>query len=169
MEYYIINIVYKDESHYCIWTSDEEDKILTENRRIIRYAVLDDLYIYADKHNILFNNNEIMCYNFDNINNWCVLDDNYVDCREVLNIWNILSDIARGLETTYIGDCNEGDIDILYEKLFYGNNLPSINYSEKVYKPVWSKNEIQKLKSILINGLQIFSDGIMKWENVEDR
>ncbi len=64
-------------------------------------------------------------------------------CEALLEGWNLIEDMAKSL-----GYVNELDIlsqplfNKIYDKLFYGNNLPSVTPEGKSYNPIWSKEEM---------------------------
>ena len=44
-----------------------------------------------------------------------------------------------------------------YDKLFYGNNLPSINTSLHKYTPTWEVDEIGIVEDVMRSGLRLFT------------
>lgn len=82
-----------------------------------------------------------------------------VNCVQVLNLWNLIEDVQRT-----IGKRRKGSklASKVYENIFYGNNLPSINTSERVYKPVFTQAEFRVITAIISTGRRILTD-ILKW------
>lgn len=69
-------------------------------------------------------------------------------CNVLLEGWNFIEDLGKSLghyktleilKTAMLNKC--------YDKLFYGNNLPSITPENKSYNPLWSKEEIQSIRN----------------------
>lgn len=44
----------------------------------------------------------------------------------------------------------------IYEKLFWGNNLPTVTPAGKTYVPVWTQNELERLRSVMAYGIDNF-------------
>lgn len=73
-----------------------------------------------------------------------------------LNAWNTLDDVSHTIGTPIMlveSDCKQG-MDRLYEKLFYGNNLPSITPKGQKYCPILDANERHLLKSLFRRAMQ---------------
>ena len=70
-----------------------------------------------------------------------------------LDFWNIINDAMRSVEQDFIGD-DKLDVGI-YDKLFCGLNL-LIRPEDEKYIPVWSQEEILKLKEIMNMGIDFF-------------
>jgi hypothetical protein len=81
-------------------------------------------------------------------------------CERVLNLWNLLGDICfsvglnRGAERPpfeRVGPPRR--VDRLYEKLFFGCNLPALRGDGPRYEPTFSPRERRLLRRILRSGL----------------
>ena len=70
-----------------------------------------------------------------------------------LDFWNIINDAMRSVEQDFIGD-DKLYVGI-YDKLFFGLNL-LIRPEDEKYIPVWSQEEILKLKEIMNMGIDFF-------------
>ena len=81
-----------------------------------------------------------------------------VDCNVVLGLWNIFLDLHNTVGKSFVGDREE--FDKIYEKLFYGNNLPTINPTGEKYIPSFSEDEIALIKKLLKGGIN------MLWKTV---
>lgn len=66
-------------------------------------------------------------------------------------MWNIINDVYYSINKEFIG--NSSEYNIVYDKLFYGNNLPVINHTREKYNPIFSENEVENIKKIIKNGL----------------
>ena len=57
-----------------------------------------------------------------------------------------------------VGESNFVKIDLVYDKLFFGNNLPSLKLKDaEDYVPIWNKEQIAIIKSVMADGLSIWS------------
>ena len=94
---------------------------------------------------------EVEEYRIDEIEKWVNTESIEVDCRMILEFWNIVDDISESVKKSIY---KRTDIsERIYEKLFYGNNLKSINTSGREYVPKWSDEELEVLKNILKQAL----------------
>lgn len=64
------------------------------------------------------------------------------------------------VNTHFLGDTQDEDIQKIYGKLFYGCNLPAIKMDEQDFLPEWEQEEIEWIFEILENGFQILSDAL---------
>ena len=70
---------------------------------------------------------EVTEYRIDKIERWVNAKVIEVDCQMILKFWNIVDDISESVKKVIY---KRTDIsERIYEKLFYGNNLKSINTS----------------------------------------
>ena len=151
MEYFIVVFVKENMSYYCIWISSNDDRFLTFDGNIVFWKSLSELMNYCEQENIILDSEEITEYNLDDINKWCNSNDMMVDCNDIINYWNIFSDASKSINQSFSGDIAK--MNSIYEKLFYGNNLSSINLPEKSYEPIFSDEEVATIKSILQEGI----------------
>ena len=77
----------------------------------------------------------------------------YTNYNNIINLWNIISDMSKTLGLLFTGDTDEM-IDI-YKKLLCGCNLPALNQSEEEYTPNFSKAEITSINSVISNMREI--------------
>lgn len=72
-------------------------------------------------------------------------------CQLLLDGWNTLEDMARSvgvpLPETTVDDPES--LRVAYDKLFYGNNLPSVTPEEESYNPLFSSQERRGMRSYL--------------------
>ena len=134
--YYIIKFEYYSEEKWALWFTSDKDGVITENGKIYCFDSERSLKIYCRKMNIN-SEEEVEEYRIDEIEKWVNTESIEVDCRMILEFWNIVDDISERI----------------YEKLFYGNNLKSINTSGREYVPKWSDEELEVLKNILKQAL----------------
>jgi hypothetical protein len=78
-----------------------------------------------------------------------------VDCVALLNAWNLFLDIRASVEQHNVLR-DDPENNHIYDKLFYGNNLPSITPPGKHYTPIWSDKEVARLSRIITEGLRLF-------------
>ena len=91
-----------------------------------------------------------MLYDIDELTyKICVAD---IECDNVLNFWNIASDMALTFNEHFLGD-EEGSnykISEVYNKLFYGTNPPALrDDSAAQYIPKWTKTELKIICDVI--------------------
>lgn len=75
----------------------------------------------------------------------------------LLNSWNAFEDIARStkIDLLQIAPSSKKIMDKIYEKLFYGNNLPSVSPENEMYHPAFDTNELRLLRQSFRRALKI--------------
>uniref|UniRef100_UPI00333E8DAC hypothetical protein n=1 Tax=Castellaniella defragrans TaxID=75697 RepID=UPI00333E8DAC len=69
-------------------------------------------------------------------------------CYVLLDGWNTLEDMARSLDIPLEGNAGDGKLlHTVYEKIFHGNNLPSITPVNEKYNPLFSQDERRVMRS----------------------
>jgi hypothetical protein len=75
-----------------------------------------------------------------------------------LDAWNFLDDLAGmhvGADTPY-ARLSRGAAEC-YDRLFWGNNLPAVTPPGERFEPVWSAEELIKIRRVLAAGLVILA------------
>jgi len=145
---------------YLLWFDGEPDGVLCgKYGKIIVFSSLPKLQLYSDKHELELSKDEPVDYEFDTLQKWCSQPKKEnVDCKLFLDAWNLFVDIAisssKGTETFR---ALNGSNDIIYKKLFYGNNLPSVTPPDCTYVPEWTTEEVSTLSELFKEGLSMFS------------
>jgi hypothetical protein len=68
-------------------------------------------------------------------------------CNTLLNGWNFIEDLIRTVgQKSDLLKLRNPVLDKIYDKVFYGNNLPSITPEGKIYHPVWTRKEISTFR-----------------------
>ncbi len=72
-------------------------------------------------------------------------------CQLLLNGWNTLEDMARpiGVRLNAPGTGEREILDVIYDKLFYGSNLPAITPDGQSYSPLFSSSERKMMRAYL--------------------
>jgi hypothetical protein len=91
-------------------------------------------------------------YKLDALVAWCMSGDDVRDCSVLLNAWNLFGDLPRS------DSFREADArgSAIYDKLFWGCNLPAMTPPGEHYVPVWSTSELADLKHLLLLGVAEF-------------
>jgi hypothetical protein len=68
-------------------------------------------------------------------------------CARLLNGWNFLEDLLRALaEPDWLKRLSTASMKRIYDKLYYGNNLPAVTPVGRSYSPLWPREEIVLLR-----------------------
>ena len=102
----------------------------------------------------------LVVYDLDEVETWSRSGSEVVACKDVLNLWNLVSDLP--LHSELFAKADE-DSERLYDKVFMGCNLPSMS-SGDVYVPYWSAPEIKSLKRLLLLGVAEFRSRLKRPE-----
>jgi hypothetical protein len=89
-------------------------------------------------------------YDFDTVQAWCASTADTLDCATLLSAWNLLGDLPHAENLFAWADVRAKGV---YDKLFFGCNLPAITPQGNHYVPTWSAPEITALKRVLLLGL----------------
>ena len=149
---------------YLIWFTDDSDDgtepdgvLLDKEGLMVTFHHMDNLQDYA-RHRGLTVGPEANAepLDLDVVERWLVkARKTNVDCGTFLNAWNLFSDLATTVQgrTAHIDGQREGRI---YNKLFWGNNLPALTPPGKHYEPIWSKSEVGRMRNVLTTGMLLF-------------
>jgi hypothetical protein len=156
----------EERSHYCvrcrldgverffIWYSDECDGVLLSSpKQIALFPCLPELERYAADQNIELDAEAAAIYDFDRLAQWLVHPTSETpDCHFLLNAWNMLGDIAYSVGVSV---AEPSEANTVYDKLFWGCNLPSATPPGMQFEPNWSIDDISILSAVLSSGLNV--------------
>lgn len=145
-----------------IWQTDDEagyegdtDGVLVHRGKIVWARTLEDLLELAQQHNITLEAGNEEPQNLDRIEELLQLPTSDDTCAQLLKAWNLLGDIARSVNASL--DDRGPEADKCYDKLFYGNNLPSITPPGEHYSPYFDDDEQRLITEILDRGRVILN------------
>lgn len=76
-----------------------------------------------------------------------------IDCPELLHVFNVCDDVA--LTTHSEATWDSGKFGEVYDKLFYGCNLPSVNRSGRLWRPRWTQEEVDLLADSVVRAMEL--------------
>jgi hypothetical protein len=162
MEYFIFPYRISVEDGYLVWVSDDEDSkmdhfVTDESEKIPSFSSLPDLKHFATLRGFVLTPSVRRPLDLDDITGWLSKTREMPDCHELLDAWNAFSDISASFEQneSVFAKLNFAS-KAIYDKLFWGSNLPAVTPAGQQYDPVWSESEIEVLTSIFIAGLDLF-------------
>ena len=110
-------------------------------------------------------------YDLDRLAAWCDHPgEATLDCEAALSAWNLFADLpAPPTGAPSIFGRADRSTGALYDKLFFGNNLPSVTPEGAAYTPLWSDEELTRLSHTLRLGLAEFTQRISLCELSNER
>jgi hypothetical protein len=162
---------------YLIWYNpqgvyyDADGVVLDAEGRIVAFANLGHLELYAAQHGIPLVDEEPILHDLDRVRQWLELRGkparkhicrNTIHCPSFLAAWNLFGDIRYSLDPSY----NKGPEPrnkYAYSKMFAGCNLPALTPPGKWYEPIWYNAEVKFFRKVLGEGLRLFRDRLTLW------
>lgn len=132
---------------------------MSSTNQLAAFENIGELMDFAEERGLTIQPEKPPIYDFDALKSWTkTLDIEKIECESFLNAWNMLGDIEKTFGRTLKEP--EGS-NAVYDKLFYGNNVPSITPEGKCYIPEWTTSEAFILASVFRAGLRTLR-GIIK-------
>jgi hypothetical protein len=143
---------------YLIWISNDNDTVeIDAMGQVPTFEDIKAIAAYASTKQYTLDSEEPKCHDLDWVAGWLSKEGVPVDCRKALAAWNLFGDVARSTpradDTFEKLDSRFGEV---YEKLFWGNNLPAVTPKGCHFDPEWSADEITALAMVLRAGLELF-------------
>jgi hypothetical protein len=154
---------------YLLWYTDlsedgnEPDGVLLDDAGpLLTFRSLANLNDYAARCGLAVKPDGAMRLDLDVVQHWLAHPrKTTVDCEIFLNAWNLFSDLATAIQGSLAYIDAQKEIRI-YDKLFWGNNIPAITPPGKHYDPVWTKSEIGRMQNVLKDGMQLFRGRLLE-------
>jgi len=163
MKYFPLLYKLRGEERYLIWVSNEKTSLAAHRGGFLpSFGSLKNLREYAGLKEYTLEAEEPRMHDLDWVASWVDEPTKRVDCVRALLAWNLFDDVAASVTAAGFGVKNERSKSI-YEKLFWGNNLPSMTPAGKKYIPKWSREEIGSLADVLKTGLRLFTSFVRSW------
>jgi hypothetical protein len=146
------------EDRYLIWISNEKDSVVAEGGGLVpTFKHIDSVQAYSEVNQYSLEREEPVLHDLDWVAAWTKAPDAPVDCRKALAAWNLFSDMAKSVNERGIAfNQLDSQFPSIYDKLFWGSNLPSMTPSGRHYEPEWSQDELATLAEVLSAGLAMF-------------
>ncbi|WP_454831317.1 hypothetical protein [Pseudoxanthomonas wuyuanensis] len=139
------------ERHFIWYTGEQDGVLLVVAGRLATFPDLPAVVQFLSLRGLVLEPEESDIYDFDQLSDWLAEPKaETLDCPTMLNIWNMLADVAHSLSLPMHGAREALD---LYDKLFWGSNIPAVTPEGKKFIPDWSDSEIAALARVLSSGL----------------
>jgi hypothetical protein len=154
--YYACQVLLNAVDTFVIWYSDGSDGfVVTPEGYLIAANSSENLVMIAANLGLELEHQKVTVYDFDSLLAWCQAPTaEGVQATMFLNAWNFFDDVTRlhaDLDSRYVFLSRQASH--IYEKLFYGNNLPSITPIGEHYSPSWSNDELTEMRLVFMTGL----------------
>jgi hypothetical protein len=154
-----------NKDRYLIWFNAVEDGdldgvVLGTDSKVPIFVSLQALSDYAQAERIVLEQSEPILHNLDVVVRWLRIKRSKpegptaVDCNAFLAAWNLFADFSRSVGGNF--DADKPRTQKIYDKLFWGNNLPSMTPTGKWYVPLWRRREKRIIREVMSQGLQMF-------------
>ena len=156
--YYPLWFRLNQQDGYFLWFSDEPDGVfLTDDNRIVVSQNRASLKAYTAQLGLPLEPEDPLLHDLDTVQTW-LLNQNAsaIHCRDFLAAWNLFDDIRASVQHITDVGSNSAEIEDIYDKLFFGNNLPAITPEGKTYIPEWTSEEVTLLVDLFTQGLNDF-------------
>lgn len=157
--YYIYWYRLDNEDFYLIWFSNEEDGVvIDENGFVPSFSDKNDLKIYAHKIQIEVDVGNPNPTDFDVVQIWLENGGKIKDYKTFLDVWNLLADISVSTKGDF--DNKKEVTNDIYDRIFWGCNIPVVTPEGKSFTPTWTKKELKIIRETLNYGFQMFNKKI---------
>ena len=160
-DYYILWYRLDDKDSYLIWFSTENDDgvLVDKNGFVPSFNDVKTLRDYSNQKKIILKDEEPVIHNLELIENWLCENNSAInDYNEVLNTWNLFEDISISTNGNFNSDREL--TKKIYEKIFWGCNIPAVTPEGESFTPTWTKMELKIVRETLIFGFQMFREKI---------
>jgi hypothetical protein len=165
MAYFPLLYKIEGQRRFLIWVGDEKDSIVVDADDSI--PTFDDAFSlrqYAELRQYNLETEEPGLYDLDWVQSWCADENTPINCSEALNAWNLFADIAASVQVAGHDFCvADHSASSIYQKLFWGCNLPSVTPEEESYVPEWAVKELESLRAVLSLGIDLFRKCTVPW------
>ena len=146
---------------FLIWYSNDWDGVIVEgDGSVPSFRARSALSAYAERWGLAFEAEETSEFDLDAIEHWLSRpEDSPIDCCLFLNAWNLFDDVASSTGGGSFERTSRGASGV-YDKLFWGNNLPAVTPPGEHYAPVWADGEVAELHRILGDGMALFRNAV---------
>jgi hypothetical protein len=160
---------FRGEDRYLIWITNESDSVVVNSDGYIpSFASLAVLGEYAALNHYQLENEEPDLHDLDWVASWTASPRRRVDCEKALAAWNLFGDVANSIgERGSAYKRLDAPLNPIYQKLFWGNNLPSMTPKGKHFTPKWSAGEVRSMAEFLVAGLRMFESSARPWPQLE--
>ncbi|WP_444885821.1 hypothetical protein [Microbulbifer sp. PSTR4-B] len=154
IEFFLLWYRFDNQNSFVLCFSDEADGVFVDSVGQAPTLSSAELTVkYAGGLGISAVNKRPTPHNLDKVIN-CLEDPNQyaIDCDKTLSIWNLFDDIYRPLGKGL--SSKKPIVNKVYEKPFYGDNLPTVIPKGSHCESIWSVEEITLTTRVMNSGMK---------------
>jgi hypothetical protein len=156
VEYFLYTFRLDGKERVALWFGGDTDRVLTDEQgRISTFLSVEDAKLFATIRKLSIEQDASPTLELDWISAEAFIG-NSLDCVKTLNAWNFFADVANSIPdraSEFLALHKKPNK--IYDKLFWGNNLPAVTPDSEHYEPAWSEEELSEIKSFLYSGLDL--------------
>lgn len=159
--YYRVHFRLDEVDAFLIWFSSDVDGVVVEGDGLVpTFRIEAEMDAFAERRGITFVSEPASEFDFDAVEHWLSKPgDSTIDCNLLLGAWNLFDDVASSMgDEAFVRKSREAPG--VYEKMFWGNNLPSVTPTGEHFVPVWSDGEVAEIRRILSEGMTLFRNAV---------
>jgi len=157
--YYLCLVRFRQRDRYTLWYSNDTDGLELRDGKISLFGAEEQLVRLAAEQGLQFENEEPVLHDFDLAAQWVQTGDaSEVDCSVFNSVFNLCTDAAQSLGQP--ASWESPQFRPIYQKLFWGCNLPALTPPGEQYIPRWSWDELGVLRDALRKALDQFLAGV---------
>ncbi len=161
-EYYIYWYRLNRKDAYLIFYYDEIDGfVIDENGFVINFDEVSDVIDYSKRNHIKVDVENPNLLDLDIVQNWMNNSDNKIEnYNPFLEAWNLFEDISISINENF--DKEKEVTNNLYNRIFWGCNIPTVTPEGESFTPTWTKKELKIIRKTLNFGFQMFREKTKK-------
>ena len=143
---------------YFLWFQGTRDGIVLDRaRKVQTFPSKRALMLFAQKNHLKIDKTMLCSYDFDRLSKWLKSPSGKsIDPNIFLDFWNLFNDLAHSVKVAF--NPSRKKTYKVYEKLFYGCNLPAIRRGRPKYHPIWLSSEVEQISQVLGSGVRLFKE-----------
>jgi hypothetical protein len=160
-EYYILWYRLDKKDSYLIWFSTEEDDgvFIDKSNFVPGFSNIQDLQNYCEQKKIVIKTEELLLHDLDIVKNWLsYTKDKIEDYNPLLVAWNLFDDFSNSIKGDF--DKDRDLTNNIYNKIFWGCNIPAMTPEGESFTPSWTKKELKIIRETLNFGFQMFREKV---------
>ena len=136
--YYILWYRLDGKDSFLIWYSGEEDGVFVDAGGFApSFTDTDSLLSYAQERHVSVDTEKPILLDLDVLGRWLKEKDVGLIAPNGFNgAWNLFADVSRSINGSF--DANRRLTREVYNKLFWGSNLPGVTPEGEQYQPCWT-------------------------------
>lgn len=156
--YYRCLIRFRQRDRYALWYTNDVDGFVLRRGKIPVFGSEEELERFAGQQEVVLEPEEPEVHHLDLAAQWVQTGVGAgVNCSVFNSVFNLCLDAAAALGQP--ASWERPEFNRIYDKLFWGCNLPAVTPPGREYVPLWSLEELAILRDVLRKALDQFLAG----------